>query len=758
MAELMAVEQKALRQSEEQYRHLVELSPEAISIQNEGKIAYINPAGAKLFGAANPEQLVGKKVTDFVYPDHRQLARERIRQVVKDGKVIPPIEEKFIRLDGTVLNIEIAAAPITYHDKPCGQVIFRDITERRKAEEKLRLFRNLIDQSNDAIFVDDPETGRILDVNDKACSSLGYRREELISMHVSDIETTLPDYFSWKEHAQEVKKKGYLILEGQQRRKDGAILPVEANVSYVSLGKNNYTLTVARDISERKRMENALRESEDRYKTIFETTGTATVVIEEDTKISLVNEEFEKLTGYSREEVEDKKSWTEFVVKEDLERMIKHHRERRVDPKLAPDKYEFRLINKNGSIRDIFLTIAMIPGTKRSIASLLDITGHRRSEEALKESEERYRRLVESSPDGILVHNQREFIYFNMAAAKILGAANPEEIIGKPIRQFIHPDYWGIVKDRLRLEKKGKAVPLIEEKWLRLDGTPVDVDVVAIPSTHNGKLEVHAVIRDITERKQAEENLRKEMDFSSSLIQGSPIFFVAIDAGGKTLIMNKAMLRALGYTSDEVVGKDYLSNFVPEADRRMLSGIFEKIVKSNEQVENENRVLAKDGLELLVDWYGRPVFKANGDFDYFFGLGIDITEQRRADAKIREQAALIDNAHDAIAVHDLEHHIIYWNKEAERLYSWTAEEVTGKSESDILYKDKEESPRRIEARKSVIEKGEWSGELHHVTKDGREITVESRWTLMHDNKGKPKSILSSCKSSRLQNSKNVVYA
>jgi two-component system cell cycle sensor histidine kinase/response regulator CckA len=609
----MAVEQKALSQSEEQYRNLVELSPEAISIQNEGNIAYINPAGAKLFGAATPEQLIGKAVTDFVYPNHRDIARERIRQIVKDGKVITPIEEKFICLDGTVLNLEIAAAPITYHNKPCGQIIFRDITERRKAEEKLRLFRNLIDQSNDAIFVDDPETGRILDVNDKACSSLGYSREELLSMHVFDIETALSDHFSWKEHVQEVEKKGYLILDGLQRRKDGGILPVEVNVSYVSLGKNNYTLTVARDISERKRMENALRESEDTYRTVFETTGTVMAVVEEDTKISLVNEEFEKLTGYSREEVEGKKSWTEFVVKEDLERTIKNHRERRINSKLAPNKYEFRLIDRNGSIRDVLLTIAMIPGTKRSIASLLDITEHRQSEEALKESEERYRRLVESSPDGIIVHNQREFVFFNMAGAKILGAANPEELIGKPIRQFIHPDYWEIVKDRLSLEKKGEAVPLIEEKWLRLDGTPVDVDVVAISSTHNSKLEVHAVIRDITEHKRAEE-------------------------------------------------------------------------------------------------------------------------------MIREQAALLDKAQDAILVWNLESSITYWNKSAQRLYGWTAEEVVNKNVNKLLY-NKEESSQPNEVQKSVIERGEWNGELHHVTKDGGDIIVDSRWTLMHDTKGKPKSIL-----------------
>jgi two-component system cell cycle sensor histidine kinase/response regulator CckA len=120
---------------------------------------------------------------------------------------------------------------------------------------------------------------------------------------------------------------------------------------------------------------------------------------------------------------------------------------------------------------------------------------------------------------------------------------------------------------------------------------------------------------------------------------------------------------------------------------------------------------------------------------------MDITERKRAEEQIQEQAALLDKAQDAILVRNLEDCITYWNKSAERLYGWTAEEAIGKNTSEILYKDKEDLLRHIEARKSVVERGEWSGELYHITKDGSEITVESRWTLMHDNKGKPKSIL-----------------
>lgn len=145
---------------------------------------------------------------------------------------------------------------------------------------------------------------------------------------------------------------------------------------------------------ERKRAEEALRESEDEYRTIFEATGTATVIIEEDTTISLANREFEKLSGFSKREVEGKKRWTEFVArKDDLERMLEYHTARRIDPGAAPRNYEFKFIDKRGVTKEIFATFAVFPGTKKSVGSFLDITERKQNEEALRKSEEQLRFL-----------------------------------------------------------------------------------------------------------------------------------------------------------------------------------------------------------------------------------------------------------------------------------------------------------------------------------------------------------------------------
>ncbi|KCZ71876.1 PAS/PAC sensor hybrid histidine kinase [Candidatus Methanoperedens nitroreducens] len=142
---------------------------------------------------------------------------------------------------------------------------------------------------------------------------------------------------------------------------------------------------------------------------------------------------------------------------------------------------------------------------------------------------------------------------------------------------------------------------------------------------------------------------------------------------------------------------------------------------------------AHDELEIRVRERTAELAKANE------ALQAEIAERKRAEEQIREQAALLDKAHDAIIVQDLGHRIIYWNKGAQHLYGWTAEEALEKDEDKLLYK--EESPRLIEASKSVIEKKEWIGELYQVTKDGREIIVDSHWTLVQDGNGKQKSIL-----------------
>src|SRR3989304_27466 len=140
-----------------------------------------------------------------------------------------------------------------------------------KADEGLQFCAELINLSNDAIFLISPETSEFLYVNDKACFNLGYDKEELLSMHVTDIEAILPDHFSWKIHVEEVKKTGSMIIEGEHKRKDKTTFPVEVSIRYITYLNKDYMVAMIRDITDRRNAEEALRLSERKFRTLVET-------------------------------------------------------------------------------------------------------------------------------------------------------------------------------------------------------------------------------------------------------------------------------------------------------------------------------------------------------------------------------------------------------------------------------------------------------------------------------------------------------
>jgi diguanylate cyclase (GGDEF)-like protein/PAS domain S-box-containing protein len=161
------------------------------------------------------------------------------------------------------------------------------------------------------------------------------------------------------------------------------------------------------DITDRKQVEEALKSSEEKYRVIFENTGAAEVIIEEDMTIAMVNEEMVKIIGYSRAELEGKRKWTEFIVSDDLQKMKEYHQLRRIDPHAAPRNYEGRLVNQAGNVKDMFLTVAMIPGTTKSVASLLDITSRKQMENELRKHRDHLEQMVKERTDKLKTVNER---------------------------------------------------------------------------------------------------------------------------------------------------------------------------------------------------------------------------------------------------------------------------------------------------------------------------------------------------------------
>lgn len=267
------------------------------------------------------------------------------------------------------------------------------LTEQLRREKQLMqtlresedIYKTIWDRSLAGIYVS--QGGKFQIVSPIAVSFTGYSLDELIGKKSNSI--------IYPDDQERVKRDATAMLSGEHTApyefrimtKQGKICWVMETVTSTIFKGKPAILGNSMDITLRKMVGEKLQESENLYRAIFETTGTATIIIEADKMISLLNSEFEKMTGYKREEWEGKKKWTEYVALRDLSRMKKYHALRRKDPAAAPRNYEHDLIDHEGRIRHMFLTVDMIPGTKKSVASFTDITEWKEAERGLKKRE-----------------------------------------------------------------------------------------------------------------------------------------------------------------------------------------------------------------------------------------------------------------------------------------------------------------------------------------------------------------------------------
>jgi PAS domain S-box-containing protein len=286
-----------------------------------------------------------------------------------------------------------------------------------------------------------------------------------------------------------------------------------------------------RQAVKRREAEDALRTREDLYRTIFTTTGAATIIIEEDTTIVLANEGFARLSGCSVAELEGRRSWTDFVVPEDLERMKQYHHGRRDDPANAPRVYDFRFIDRQNRVKYCIVHVAIIPGTTQSVASVLDIT-----DRVLVEQD--YRSILENIQDVFYrTDPEGNLTRLSPSGAAILGYESVTELYGRNIAETLYANPGDREMFLAELDKRGGALTNFEVKLRKKDGTPV----YALTSSHKyydtagnfGGLE--GILRDITGRKLAEEELRKSEKRAN--LQRTAIAEIVLDqviAGGET--------------------------------------------------------------------------------------------------------------------------------------------------------------------------------------------------------------------------------
>ena len=636
-------------------------------LDTEGHIVYINPY-MEMISGYNLEEVKGKDWFEMFLPSHTQestrtLFRKAIGNTQTRGNV-----DVIITKDGRERLIE-------WYDKTLkgaeGSIegllaIGQDITERRRAEEALKRneerYRAIVEDQTEFICRFTPD-GRLTFVNNAYCRYFNLDRTRCLG-NFHTVKLIPEDVRQMKQHLASLTPQNpvatiehrIIMPSGEirwQRWNDRAIFDKNGNViEYQSVG---------RDITEIKNTEKALRKSEAYYRAIFENTGTASVIVEEDTTISLANEEFAVLSGYLREELEGKKRWTDFVVKEDLERMLAQHLSRRKDRKQAERHYEFRFVRKNGEVRNIYLSIDVISGTKKSIASLLDITEYKKAEQALQEREETHRLVLEfAGISSTLWTTDGRLLMINRYGAANLGGV-PEDFLGKTMAELFGPEAGAVYLERIRqvaatgtrMEFEDR-VPLREgDRWFLSAHT-------CLKDADGQAKRVMIFSHDITRRKIAELAHRDSTAQLAFAIDGAHLGLWDINYTNRTVSHNRYWNEVLGYEGMETVTPlDSWKPAIHPDDFPLMEKIsYAHLAGKTPLLDIVYRIRHRDGRWLWIHTIGRVVSRsADGKPLRMSGINQDITELKQAEQALMEREEkfreIFNKANDAIHLHEV---------------------------------------------------------------------------------------------------------
>lgn len=552
-----------------------------------------------------------------------RVVLSRLDRLSKDVRRIGANADASARLPVTG-NDELSGLASTINEMLTGQEQYQ-----RKIQESEELFKTLSESSQTGIYI--VQEGRFQFCNPQFPILTGYSLEELVGME--SYRLVFPeDRNAARENAvQMLKGRRFYPYEFRILTKNGEIKWMMETVSSIRYQGKQATLGNSVDITEYKKVNEALRESEAKYRTVFENTGTALVIIEDDTTISLVNTEFEKLTGYSKEEVQGKKSWAELVSEHELSRMLQYHRLRRINPGAAPRNYEFEFIARNGQIMDVLITIAMIPGTKQSVASLLEITERKRAEEALKENEARLRQITDNMLDVISQTDVEGVLQYVSPSHKYVLGYEPRDLPGKTVFEYVHPDDRDDVVKAFQKVIETRSGTRTEFRYRHAYGHYLWLEASITHMVNDDDKLTGAVFgaRDVSERKHIEEQLMNAKALLEGVLDAIPDAVGIQDPDHRIIRLNQAGYQLLNLSPEEAQGKKCYELIGRE--HRCRPCATERAWKTK-RLERVEKFVPELGLYL--DCRSNPILDENGDIQMVVEQFYDVTERRRMEEQL----------------------------------------------------------------------------------------------------------------------------
>ncbi|MBN2468777.1 MAG: PAS domain S-box protein [Deltaproteobacteria bacterium] len=730
---------------------LESMSEGIIEVTSGERIVYANPAALAMIEIPE-ERLLGTKFTELF----SESDQEKIAEILRNTRSDPPINSEGVPLNRHGKEITMSTIPVKDDgNKPL--IILRDISEWKNMVESLKesefKYRTLFESSPDAIMMFDKES--FFDCNSATLSMYGFSaKEEFARHHPGELSpSTQPDgrdsFTAANEHIEKAFRDGTDFFVWWHKRVDGSIFPSEVLLNKLELGGREAVQALVRDISERKRAEDLLESKSEEQALLLDNIQTQIWYLKDPETYGTANKAHTEFIGKEKEAIENK-SLYDFLPKETADVCVRVNRE--VFDRKEPLQNEELAPDYRGEGRMLLVTktpkLDSDGNVEFVVCSAEDITDRKRIETSLKESEARYRGIFDSAQDGILIFDQKGTIVEANPQACIMYGYSHEELVGLSGKEIVHPDHH-FVFERFRNNVKSTGKFQSESIDIRKDGTRFNVDVTGTEFDYRGKKHLLAVVRDITERKHAEEALANSERRLADIIQGSPIPIFVLDNKHVVKYWNKACESLTGIGAGEVIGTknqwmafysaerrtlaDFIVDNAPEEEiARYYGGRYRKFISIDGAYEAEDffPALGKRGKWLFFS--AAPLRDVKGRLTGAIEVLQDMTERKIAEEKLRESEerfrSLFEQSNDAILIHTLNSQILDVNARACEMLRYDRQELCSLTISALLPESEHATTEK--AFQDTQEKGYTRFETRFQRADKTLVDVEisSRFT------------------------------
>lgn len=644
----MTEAQERLHSANEALQTLIDAAPLAIVQSDaEGRVLIWNRAAEKIFGTSARDAIGGE------LPEPSRLgmvARKTLLDESQDGRQALGMEMEWVRPDGEQVILNLFTTPVMdlSGDINSTVMIAEDITERTQTAETLLLAQHSIQEGPLATFWI-RQDGRIVLANAAASQLLGYSLDELLQMSVPDIDLDVTRE-KWDQNWKKIKALGTYTLESRHRAKDGRILPVEINVAFLEHQGQEYHFAFFTDISDRKSAQAALKQSEARYRALYEQANVGILAMDNSIIISC-NQRAAEMVGYPREKLAGKSVLDISPANQSDGTPSKEKAQSYMDRAYSgkPVKFEWRHVKLDGSFVDFEITLSMIHLDGKPVLTAMwrDVTERKRAEQALRESESFANKILAASQNGLYIYDPGKgaITFINPRYTELTGYTLDDlnAMTGDEFLSHFHPEdlprVLAHIESALRVED-GQTLE-IEYRFRRADGVWIWAYSLETVFSRNPDGSLHQYIGtflDITERKAAEEAIRRSEE---RLAQAEEIAHLG---GWESEISNREELNAnplhwtaetfriFGYEpwSVEVTNELFFSHILPD-DRELVERAVAQAIEQHRPYRLEHRIRRADGAVRIVLERGEVAYDPQGNASRILGVVQDITERKQAE-------------------------------------------------------------------------------------------------------------------------------